>query len=57
MENYVIEKEIGTGGYGEVYKGKIKKTEEEVAIKVIPVSFSKEKSVNEALQEVNIYFI
>lgn len=57
MENYVIEKEIGTGGYGEVYKGKIKKTEEEVAIKVIPVSFSKEKSVNVALQEVNIYFI
>lgn len=57
MENYAIEKEIGTGGYGEVYKGRIKKNDEEVAIKVIPVSFSKEKLVNIALQEVYYIFI
>lgn len=42
IENYILNEVIGSGQYGKVYKARNMKTEEVVAIKVIPLDKFKE---------------
>jgi len=38
VENYVLYETVGAGQYGKVYRSKNTKTNETVAVKVIPMS-------------------
>ena len=43
IKNYILEKEIGGGNFGKVYLGVNEKTNERVAVKIIPKESLKEK--------------
>ncbi|CAG9322911.1 unnamed protein product [Blepharisma stoltei] len=54
IEDYVIIKRLGTGGYGEVRLGRHKTTDEQMAVKTINLSTVTESQIDRILEEVKI---